>query len=441
MTIEVMPTSVHSSPFDFAQGRQFTVHGNAATVNHEPITVNRKSVGFTLIEILIVVALIGIMSTVVSVAVVGGQAKARDSTRKANLAQIASALREYYVDHNLQYPDGDYTSEGGGEWIPGLDPYFKTLPQDPKQAGLPEQFLSFVNSFLNRRETSVTVGQVAPASSEKPFQAVYPPPYGSPYTGNYTLGYRFKPNVSGQITQLWCYSTGTRNVRLYSDTGTLLANANIVCNNAWVSADITPYNVTAGTYYMVALYTAGAGYYVKRTSAPITSGNVYIESGRYKSGDGFPTSSASVDLYGMIDVTFAIEDLPTPTPTPTATPTSTPIPTPEPTSTPAPTPTPESTPTPTPEPTPTPTAGPSPTPTSEPGPTSEPSSSPEASSSPGAQQHYYGYYPAEDKQGFVLWALLENETDGQIYTKSTASCTGPYPEGVEAGTYNYCLKS
>ncbi|KKR56071.1 MAG: Drug resistance transporter, EmrB/QacA subfamily [Candidatus Curtissbacteria bacterium GW2011_GWB1_40_28] len=192
---------------------------------------------------------------------------------------------------------------------------------------------------------------------------------------------------------------------------------------------------------MVALYTAGAGYYVKRTSAPITSGNVYIESGRYKSGDGFPTSSASVDLYGMIDVTFAIEDLPTPTPTPTATPTSTPIPTPEPTSTPAPTPTPESTPTPTPEPTPTPTAGPSPTPTSEPGPTSEPSSSPEASSSPGAQQHYYGYYPAEDKQGFVLWALLENETDGQIYTKSTASCTGPYPEGVEAGTYNYCLKS
>jgi len=37
-----MPTLVNSSPFDFAQGRQFIVHGNAATVNREPLTVNRR---------------------------------------------------------------------------------------------------------------------------------------------------------------------------------------------------------------------------------------------------------------------------------------------------------------------------------------------------------------------------------------------------------------
>ena len=87
--------------------------------------------GFTIIEILVVVTIIGVVSSLVAVAVVGtGQAKARDGTRKAGLRQIASALQEYYVDHNFTYPVGDYTSEAPDEWIPGLNPYFKSIPKE-----------------------------------------------------------------------------------------------------------------------------------------------------------------------------------------------------------------------------------------------------------------------------------------------------------------------
>src|SRR4030042_5449354 len=108
--------------------------------------------GFTLIEILIVITIIAVVSSVVGVAVVGNQAKARDATRKTDLKQIADALREYYVDHNFQYPGGEdeYTSDDGDNWIPGLSPYFKSVPKDPKQASLKNQLLALVDQFIDR---------------------------------------------------------------------------------------------------------------------------------------------------------------------------------------------------------------------------------------------------------------------------------------------------
>lgn len=54
-----------------------------------------KKRAFTLIELVVVVAIIGILATLVMVNYIGAQAKSRDSKRKADVEAIASALEMY----------------------------------------------------------------------------------------------------------------------------------------------------------------------------------------------------------------------------------------------------------------------------------------------------------------------------------------------------------
>lgn len=66
---------------------------------------NRNIQGFTLLEILLVVAIIAILSAIVIVALNPSKmlANARNVERKSDLKQINSALQQYYIDHR-EYP-------------------------------------------------------------------------------------------------------------------------------------------------------------------------------------------------------------------------------------------------------------------------------------------------------------------------------------------------
>ncbi|MCL5434895.1 MAG: type II secretion system protein GspG [Patescibacteria group bacterium] len=59
--------------------------------------------GFTLVELLIVVAIIGVLATLLMVNFVGVRQRARDAQRKSDLRQIQSALEIYRAD-NSAYP-------------------------------------------------------------------------------------------------------------------------------------------------------------------------------------------------------------------------------------------------------------------------------------------------------------------------------------------------
>jgi general secretion pathway protein G len=105
--------------------------------------------GFTLVELLVVMAILGILATVSLANFRTSQQKARDAQRKADLRQIANALEAYMNDH------GGYPTEESGKikacgcgtlacgW--GADPrefcdsnntvYMKEIPDDP--AGSP----------------------------------------------------------------------------------------------------------------------------------------------------------------------------------------------------------------------------------------------------------------------------------------------------------------
>ncbi len=62
--------------------------------------------GFTLIEILIVIALIAILTTAGVGTYIASLQKSRDNTRKGNLRAITNALELYYND-NGRYPSGN----------------------------------------------------------------------------------------------------------------------------------------------------------------------------------------------------------------------------------------------------------------------------------------------------------------------------------------------
>jgi prepilin-type N-terminal cleavage/methylation domain-containing protein len=59
--------------------------------------------GFTLVEVLIVVAIIGLLSSVILVGLGGFRARGRDARRIADLREVQSGLELYYTK-NQQYP-------------------------------------------------------------------------------------------------------------------------------------------------------------------------------------------------------------------------------------------------------------------------------------------------------------------------------------------------
>lgn len=75
---------------------------------------NKK--GFTLVELLVVISIIGILSSLATVSVNIARVRARDAKRKADISQVRLALYLYY-DDNLEYPNtGSLLPEHIGEF-------------------------------------------------------------------------------------------------------------------------------------------------------------------------------------------------------------------------------------------------------------------------------------------------------------------------------------
>jgi prepilin-type N-terminal cleavage/methylation domain-containing protein len=103
--------------------------------------------GFSLIEIMVVVGIIGILSAVLYVNFSDGSEISRDAQRQADLRTVDTAL-ELYKNKYGEYPAGcngpevwsghapDYDCPSGNQYIVGLAPEFiPRLPQDPKLNG------------------------------------------------------------------------------------------------------------------------------------------------------------------------------------------------------------------------------------------------------------------------------------------------------------------
>ncbi|MBL7053467.1 MAG: type II secretion system protein [Candidatus Portnoybacteria bacterium] len=89
--------------------------------------INKNNKGFTLMELLVAIAIIGILSSIVLTSMSSTRERAKDGRRISDIKQIQLALELYY-DVNSSYPAGIY----GGELNtflkvsndPNGDPYF-----------------------------------------------------------------------------------------------------------------------------------------------------------------------------------------------------------------------------------------------------------------------------------------------------------------------------
>lgn len=90
--------------------------------------------GFTLLELLVTIAIIGILVTISAVSLQGARQNARDATRKSDLAAIQSALALYKSDCK-QYPSslsfGSSLTGNGASGCPSSNVYMTLLPRDP----------------------------------------------------------------------------------------------------------------------------------------------------------------------------------------------------------------------------------------------------------------------------------------------------------------------
>ena len=103
--------------------------------------------GFSILELMVVVAIIGILATIAVQKWREYQSKTRDNIRKTTLLQLSKALEVYYIKHKA-YPntgsvwsgycsqDGSKGFTGADGYIPGLAPmYINILPRDPLANG------------------------------------------------------------------------------------------------------------------------------------------------------------------------------------------------------------------------------------------------------------------------------------------------------------------
>ena len=116
--------------------------------------------GFTLVELMIVIAIIGILAAVLYPSLMGYLERTRDTNRQQAMNQVGTALGTYFADMNAYPTQGSGSDkclddikndlEGAGKAVQ----YLKTLPKDPKAASNKIGNCASGYAYFNLKDTS-----------------------------------------------------------------------------------------------------------------------------------------------------------------------------------------------------------------------------------------------------------------------------------------------
>jgi prepilin-type N-terminal cleavage/methylation domain-containing protein len=108
----------------------------------------RSQSGFTVIEILVVISIIGILAAIVLASLLGSKSGSRDSVRLSDIKQIQSALDLYASEHSYLFPTA----------LTALAPdYVTAIPKDPL-TGLSYSYAAFGSGICANGASSYHLG-------------------------------------------------------------------------------------------------------------------------------------------------------------------------------------------------------------------------------------------------------------------------------------------
>ncbi len=151
------------------------------------ISLNKNNKGFTIVELLIVIVVIGILALLVITTYSGIQAKARNSKRQTDLASIQTHLEAFYNETGYYPNRGDMnTASFVSGQMKGLDPTALHDPSNANQASTTPfvdapALKSYAYQPLNATDTSCEGASPANESCSK-----------------YTLTASYEGTVNGQ---------------------------------------------------------------------------------------------------------------------------------------------------------------------------------------------------------------------------------------------------
>lgn len=138
--------------------------------------------GFTIVELLVVISLIGIIATLVIAVYIGTQDKAKLSKMRADIATIERGLALYHTD-NDGFPVSADAPSCADDWcgwdqatadafIPGLAPqYLKSLPQLPEESAYDDTYL--YRSVDGQKYQLIRLNRAGLSSAERGLDTVF----------------------------------------------------------------------------------------------------------------------------------------------------------------------------------------------------------------------------------------------------------------------------
>ena len=139
----------------------------------------KRQSGFTLLELLIVIVIIGILALIIVQGLASGPKRARDAQRKSDMRAVKNALETYYNDNNV-YPSGDYA--GLGTFL--VNAYIPSMPSDPKTGNSGYEYAPTPSGCNNSSTNCVSYTLTAHLENNKDSQIVAGNPGG---TNNYVV--------------------------------------------------------------------------------------------------------------------------------------------------------------------------------------------------------------------------------------------------------------
>ncbi len=123
--------------------------------------------GFTLLELLLVIAILGILAALISGNFISSIKKGKDAARKADLASIQRGLELYYEDHQI-YPTaitfGSELSSTNSDNVKRV--YMQKIPDDPRGGNIHYEYISSDGTQYQLYACMEHSGQILPVISK-----------------------------------------------------------------------------------------------------------------------------------------------------------------------------------------------------------------------------------------------------------------------------------